>query len=837
MSIDIGDAAIRFLGDTTRLDRTVEGIGQKAKRAGQKGAAGLKPMSASLSNIKKLALGVGGVFVAWQVFRVLRDATKAALAFGKEMANVATLLNTQTPKGIKQLQILKQQILALRPELGSARDLTKGLYQALSAGVAPAQAVRLVGEAALFAKAALTDTLTAVDVMTTVMNAYGLSAEDAASVSSTLFKTIELGKITGEELASSLSRVIATAAQLNIDLPELNAGIATMTKTGVPAAEAMTSMAAILRTFTSVEATKRFDELGISQAKIRDIIAKDGLNAALQELDKRLKGNTAAMAALFRESEAQKGIFILLGKGADEYKRALGVLKKAQEEATATTIAAEKQFATLDARLEAISVTIQTEVIVALDKLTPSANAALDSLEDFGVGGKALNVVLGFLADLLSISVGVWLSFKLLLEEATFWIFRALAGISGLVEEIPLLNKFLGANAALTARFTALQNLANDSWARTVEQIGKVRKALIGARAEMGKIAETAKRAKKEVDDLGGAAGRAGPSFDLAAAGVARFRGENAALIEQFEQAAFKQHLEELNQGLADLTLNLELATEGIGAFVEPTEEQLAALGEAVKENTTNFVGLGQQAVAAFNQMAGAASGAGGVMLRIMAMIASQILNEIALRQTEVAATAAAEVGKAGVTLKALKQLALVQAVIQAGKGFAALAEFNFWAAAKHFAAAALFGSVGAMQVMAIVGAIGGRRAGAGAPGAGAEGAAPVRGQVAGATTGGGEPLEVERRMAFGGLITRPTLAMLGEHAPAIKELVVPLPPGVGGVGEPQTIEQHFHTHINIEGAISPDVLDEVIEQINVRVRESNVGLQASDSFRFTPKS
>ncbi|KKL12497.1 hypothetical protein LCGC14_2535180, partial [marine sediment metagenome] len=205
----------------------------------------------------------------WQAIRILKDAAKAAIEFGKQFANVATLINTQTPVGVRQLKILKQQIFELRPELGSATDLTRGLYQALSAGVAPAQAVRLVGEAALFAKAALTDTLTAVDVMTTVMNAYGLSADKAASVSSVLFKTIELGKITGEELSSSLGRVISAAAQLNIDLPELNAGIATMTKSGISAAEAMTTMVAILRTFTTPEATKRFEELGISQADPR----------------------------------------------------------------------------------------------------------------------------------------------------------------------------------------------------------------------------------------------------------------------------------------------------------------------------------------------------------------------------------------------------------------------------------------------------------------------------------------------------------------------------------------------------------------------------------------
>jgi TP901 family phage tail tape measure protein len=810
MSINIGDGVIRILGDTTGADRSLEGLGQKAKRAGQKGVAGLKPMSASLSNIKKLALSVGGVFLAWRVFQVLRDATKAALAFGKEFANVATLINTQTPKGVKQLQILKQQILALRPELGSARELTQGLYQALSAGAEPAEAVKLVGEAALFAKAGLTSTLVAVDVITTAINAYGLSAEDAASVSSVLFKTIEEGKITGEELASSLGRVISTAAQLNIDLPELNAGIATMTKAGVPAAEAMTTMVAILRTFTSVEATKRFDELGISQAKIRDIIAKDGLNAALQELDKRLKGNTAATTALFRESEAQKGIFILLGKGAEEYKRILGVLKKAQEEATATAIAAEKQFATLDARLETLSVTIQTEFIAAMDRATPALNAMLDSAEDLTAGLDPLQFLFTTLFNILVILIGGWVLFKRSVENAGFQVFRLLAGISGLVEKIPLLNKFLGANAALTSRFTDIQKNFADSWERSNQQISKVEKALIGARAEIGKIAKETPAASDGIDKVGAAAGRVGPSFDLAAAGMARFRGENAALMEEYHRLQVQQTLDDLNNSLEILGINLEelpqTAEEALGQFGEIAEAAVPRAATAFE----NLRDIGSQALedltGAFQQAVQAWILGGGSIGEAMKRAAAGVLAGVAAQ-------------------------AAILAIFELAKGFAALF-FNPAEAASHFKAAALFSATAV------------------AAGAAAKAIAPAgrtatvtggRGEARGVITVGGEeeeagPLIVERRLAMGGLITRPTLAMLGERGP---EIVVPVGRSAGlarAAGEElaTVIEQHFN--ITIEGLVSPDNLDDVIEQITDRVRNSNVGLQASDSFRTTEK-
>jgi TP901 family phage tail tape measure protein len=820
MSINIGDGVLRLIADPTGVDRELGQMGRKGARAGKQVTAGLKPVSASLSNIKKLVLGVTAAFVAWQAVRIIRDATKAALEFGKQFANVATIINTQTPKGVKQLQILKQQILALRPELGSATDLTKGLYQALSAGVEPAQAVKLVGEAALFAKAALTDTLTAVDVMTTVMNAYGLSADKAASISSVLFKTIEEGKITGEQLSSSLGRVISTAAQLNIDLPELNAAIATMTKTGVPAAEAMTTMSAILRTFTSPEATKRFDELGISQAKLRDIIAKDGLNAALEELDKRLKGDTAATTNLFRESEAQKGIFILLGKGADEYKRTLGVLKKAQEEATATSIAAAKVFATMKARLETISVTVSKELTIAFMNLEPAINAVLTSLGATGASGENLRIILNavafsitFLTQVLLLGKGVVEAFLLGLERMNLaW--------------LEFQQRLLGA----TARFTNLnrrvreaRNVVDDlsnAMQTDLEQIGKLEAKLAELGQDLELVADEGPRAASALDEIGAAAGRVGPSFDLAAAGVARFRGENAALIEQFEQARFKQ----------------SLATEGIGAFVEPTEEQLEAMRKRLEETGISFTDLGQQATDAFNQIAGAVQGSGGVMLRILGLIVGQIFRNIAANQAIAASTVATEAAKKGATIKAIKDIALVRTIFETAAGFSALARLDFFAAAKHFAAAGFFGAVGALQIAAVAGAFGGGRGGGGAPGAGAEGAAPVRGQVAGDTSGGGT-LEVERRLQEGGIITRPTLALLGEQAPRIPEVVIPLRRNrAGGIeldeGGGVTIVQHFH----IEGVISADVLEDVIEQINKYVRDNDGHLQASDSFNVTSK-
>ena len=378
----------------------------------RRGTRAAATMTTTLGSLRSMAAGVGVAFGLWQVTRILGSATRAAIDFEAEFANVSTLMNTETPKGVKQLKLLEEQILALDSRLGGATELTRGLYQALSAGVEPAKAVRFVGEAALFAKAGLTDIFTAVDLLTTVINAYGKSTEDAAAVSSTLFKIVELGKTTVGLLAGSFGRLAPTAAQLNIELPQLGATLTTLTKAGLSTAEAMTAMAAILNVFVAPEAKQRLDELGISQEKLRDIITKEGLNAALRELNILLKGDTAATAALFREREAQKGIFTLLGKGTRSYAKDLETLTKAQEDATATMIAAEKQFDTtkskiseLSGELEKLKIALNLDeaaerAVIALTKITRAITGVIKRDEVQRLFGLIGNLFTGFNASL-----------------------------------------------------------------------------------------------------------------------------------------------------------------------------------------------------------------------------------------------------------------------------------------------------------------------------------------------------------------------------------------------------------------------------------------------------
>ncbi|MDD5699540.1 MAG: phage tail tape measure protein, partial [Victivallaceae bacterium] len=100
----------------------------------------------------------------------------------------------------KYMEAYKDGIRKMSVEFGEGTDtLAKGLYDILSASIDPAKALDVLAVSAKAARAGITDTGIAADAITTLLNAYGLSADHAESVSDLLFKTVKKGKcVTGD---------------------------------------------------------------------------------------------------------------------------------------------------------------------------------------------------------------------------------------------------------------------------------------------------------------------------------------------------------------------------------------------------------------------------------------------------------------------------------------------------------------------------------------------------------------------------------------------------------------------------------------------------------------
>ena len=105
-----------------------------------------------------------------------------------------------------------------------------------------------------------TDVTKAVDVLTTVINAYGLNAEEASNISDKLVQTQNLGKTTVDELAASMGKIIPTAKAANVGVDQICTGYAELTSSGIATAEATTYMNSMLNEL-SKSGTKTSDML------------------------------------------------------------------------------------------------------------------------------------------------------------------------------------------------------------------------------------------------------------------------------------------------------------------------------------------------------------------------------------------------------------------------------------------------------------------------------------------------------------------------------------------------------------------------------------------------
>ena len=257
----------RSRGGTNSFNRNLMTTSQSVQRLG--------------SSLLSLA-GVGGGL--YMLGSVMRSGVTEARAFGKQMAEVSTMLSDQS---MTLLPRYREQLRSMSKEFGEGTEtLSKGLYDILSASIAPAKALDVLAVSARSAKAGITDTGIAADAITTILNSYSLEADRAGEISDKLFTIVKLGKTTFAELAPNIGKITALAATAGLSFDDLGANLATMTRAGVQTEIAVTSLRAIMLSFLkpqsdSIEMARRYG-VELNSNTLRTI----GLTGVIQKLKK-----------------------------------------------------------------------------------------------------------------------------------------------------------------------------------------------------------------------------------------------------------------------------------------------------------------------------------------------------------------------------------------------------------------------------------------------------------------------------------------------------------------------------------------------------------------------
>ena len=295
-----GSSHIMSLGDS------LVDIGSMMEVSGQK----LEAFGAKMTKLTAPIAAVGAASV------------KLAADYQDSVAKVYTIMD----KTAVSTEKMSKDILDLSTATGkSADELANATYQALSASVSTEKAAGFVADAVKLSKVGFTDTATAVDTLTTVINAYGYSADDAAMITGRLVQTQNKGKTTVNELAQSMGNVIPTASAYNVSLDNLCSAYVIMTRQGINTANATTALNGMLTELANEGSTVAGilkDKTGKSFGQL--MAEGMDLGQVLQLLNESVDGDSEAFANLWGNVRASKGALAIANAGASEFTAAMG---------------------------------------------------------------------------------------------------------------------------------------------------------------------------------------------------------------------------------------------------------------------------------------------------------------------------------------------------------------------------------------------------------------------------------------------------------------------------------------------------------------------------------
>ena len=277
-------------------------VGQIMQQAGQ-----------SVTDFGNKIAGVGEKLMPISAATAAAGAASVKMAFDFEdsMAKVSTIADeTEVP-----LEELEAAILELSDKTGiAAGEIAQNVYDAISAGQSTGDAVNFVRHATDLARAGFADSGDALDLLTTIMNAYKLEADEVVNVSDTLIATQNLGKTTVAELSASMGKIIPTANAAGVQLDQVAAGYALMTANGVATAESTTYMNSMLNELNK-SGTKVSDTLKKQTGRSFSELMAEGytLGDVLGIINTAAMADNKSLMDMFGSAEAAKAGLILLG--------------------------------------------------------------------------------------------------------------------------------------------------------------------------------------------------------------------------------------------------------------------------------------------------------------------------------------------------------------------------------------------------------------------------------------------------------------------------------------------------------------------------------------------
>jgi TP901 family phage tail tape measure protein len=375
MAVDITVRLINQVsGEARQIRGDILGMGNDASMASK----GFSTMGSAVK-VAGVAAAAGVAIAGAAMVKTAVDGVKAFGDFQDSMNEIFTLLPNISAEAMGQMS---DDVLALSVDIGRLpNEVMPALYQSLSAGVPQDNVFDFMATAHEAALGGVTSLETAVDGITSVMNAYGADVLDATQASDLMFTAVRLGKTTFGELSQSLSNITPLASGMGVAFGDVTAAMATMTSQGTPTAVATTQMRALLQELGTAGTVVADVFTQIAGESFLDFTAEGGNVAeALQMLEQYSTEAGVPIQDLFGNVRGGMAALQLTGSGMESF---VNNLEEMENSAGATNAAYETMNAGMKRTFEQIQAQGAAFMIQIGEALAPAVNVLSAAVFEF----------------------------------------------------------------------------------------------------------------------------------------------------------------------------------------------------------------------------------------------------------------------------------------------------------------------------------------------------------------------------------------------------------------------------------------------------------------------
>jgi len=302
----VGFLTFNFGANMQGFDRAMKKASTRVTKFGRT----MKRVGSNMTNSITLPiLGVGAA------------AVKMATDFGTSMTKIRTLVGASA----EELKAYEKDVLSLSATTGvAASQLAEGLFFITSAGLSGQEAIDALAVSAKASAMQMGDMNDIASALTSVMKAYEGEQMTAARAGDLLHETLKQGKFEASEFMSRLGRVIPTAAAAGISFEELGAAAATMSKLSGDAASTLTGLNQLMMKLLnpSAEQIEILSMLGMTYGDLSKML-DESLMGTLQHLFNELEGTDDLLLKMFGSSKAVTAALSTMGLQSQTYTEVL----------------------------------------------------------------------------------------------------------------------------------------------------------------------------------------------------------------------------------------------------------------------------------------------------------------------------------------------------------------------------------------------------------------------------------------------------------------------------------------------------------------------------------